>query len=77
MSKVWLIPVAVISLLYCGYHLSDDLFYQSKVEQNGKVLLSKEVRAEQEQVLAQLALRNSMHAEMTEKYVQARVFTSF
>ena len=39
-----------------------------------KVIASDEVRAEQEQVLAQLALRNSMHAQMTERYVQARVF---
>ena len=39
-----------------------------------KVIASDEVRAEQEQVLAQLALRNSMHAQMTERYVQVRVF---
>ena len=74
MSKVWFIPVAVILLLYYGYHLRDDLFDESKVDKNVKVIASKEVRAEQEQVLAQLALRKSMHAEMTEKYVQARVF---
>ena len=74
MSKVWLIPIAIILLVYCGYHLRDDLFYQSKIDKNVKVIASKEVRAEQEQVLAQLALRKSMHAKMTEKYVQARVF---
>jgi len=127
MSKVWLLPLAVVLLLYGIYHLRDDLYYQPKAvkrhksksskktkskvgthsesvgsdkldEKLGqsldefiktektwkgrkaekktsrvKVIQSDEVRAEQEQVLSQLALRNSMHAEMTERYVQARV----
>ena len=140
MSKVWLLPLATILLLYGVYHLRDDLYHQPKTvkrhkakpskkvaskadklsklvspasavhdalsklsdtldeklaepskeptekEQTWKerkaekkasrvkVIQSAEVRAEQEQVLAQLALRNSMHAQMTERYVQARVF---
>ena len=35
------------------------IIFDSKKDQNGKVIASKEVRAEQEQVLAQLALRKS------------------
>ena len=127
MSKVWLLPLAVILLLYGIYHLRDDLHYRPKTVKRHKqksskklasktgkssesvgsdklddklgqsseeliktektwkerkaekktsrvkVIQSDEVRAEQEQVLAQLALRNSMHAEMTERYVKARV----
>ena len=127
MSKVWLLPLAVILLLYGIYHLRDDLHYQPKTVKRHKqksskkiasktgklsesvgsdklddklgqsseeliktektwkerkaekktsrvkVIQSDEVRAEQEQVLAQLALRNSLHAEMTERYVKARV----
>ena len=34
-----------------------------------------EIRAEQDQILAQVALRESLHNDMTEFYVQARVFT--
>ena len=56
-------------MLYGGYYKKDGLYFQS----GANVVASNEIMAEQEQILAQLALRNSMHAAMTELYVQARV----
>ena len=51
-----------------------DIFIKSSEEPVKKFITSDEVRAEQEQVLAQLAIRNSLHDQMTDFYVQDKVF---
>ena len=125
-KNIWILPIAVISLIYAVYHLRKDLTvdltvdlmlkHQEKVSENKsftfeqrqtkyqrknmnffgtwaqnkekkrskvvtledflnkKEAISSEVKAEQEKVLSQLKSRNSMHAQMSNSYVQVRVF---
>ena len=57
-------------------NLSDKAFIKS-VEGNDKENVTfDEIREEQEKILAQVALRNSMHNQMTNFYVQVRGFHS-
>ena len=87
MSKPWLLPTMSITLLFFGlYHLRNDLNYQesqkkaiykseeTQILSKTEYITNDDVRAEQDQILSQLALRNSMHDKMAEFYVQARVF---
>ena len=88
MSKPWLLPTITVTLLFLGvYHLRNDFYYQestkkaifkleeTKTLQELEHITNDEIRAEQDQILAQVALRESLHNDMTEFYVQARVFT--
>ena len=115
-KNIWILPIAVTSLIYAVYHLHKDLKHQEKVSDNTsftfeqrqtkyqrenmkffgtwaqkrekqrskvvtiedflneKEAFSSEVKAEQEEVLSQLNLRNAMHAHLSNSYVQVRVF---
>ena len=87
MLKPWLLPMIAITLLFCGlYHLRNDLNYQESLRKaiykseeiktlsKTEYITNDDVRAEQDQILSQLALRNRMHDKMAQFYVQARVF---
>ena len=50
-----------------------DILIKSSEEPVEKFITSDEIRAEQEEVLAQLAIRNSLHDQMTDFYVQDKV----
>ena len=88
MSKPWLLPTIAVTLLFLGvYHFRNDFNYQESIKkatyksdetktlQELEHITSDEIRAEQDQILAQVALRESLHNDMTEFYVHARVFT--
>ena len=55
-------------------NLSYKAFIESFEGDDEKNITFDEIREEQEKILAQVALRNSMHNQMTNFYVQVRGF---